>query len=45
MNNSTNTLARANYTYDGTGRLEYLFGTNAEQFKFDGEGSITNDFQ
>jgi hypothetical protein len=47
MNPLTNNTAlpsqRANYVYDGTGRLESLSGTNAEIFNFDAEGSITND--
>ncbi|MGP8199931.1 MAG: LamG domain-containing protein [Limisphaerales bacterium] len=43
INNSAVPSQRANYTYDGTGRLETLSGTNAEIFNFDAEGSITND--
>jgi hypothetical protein len=43
QNNSALPSQRANYTYDGTGRLETLFGINAEIFNFDAEGSITND--
>jgi hypothetical protein len=43
INNTAVPSERANYTYDGTGRLETLSGTNAEIFNFDAEGSITND--
>jgi hypothetical protein len=41
VNNSALPSQRANYIYDGTGRLESLSGTNAEIFSFDAEGSIT----
>jgi len=43
INNTAVPSQRANYVYDGTGRLESLSGTNAEIFNFDAEGSITND--
>jgi hypothetical protein len=42
-NNSAVPSERANYVYDGTGRLESLFGTNVEAFTFDAEGSILSD--
>ncbi len=45
INNSALTTQRANYVYDGTGRLETLFGTNAEMFTFDAEGNIGTDAQ
>jgi hypothetical protein len=43
INNSALPSQRANYVYDGTGRLETLFGTNGEAFNFDAEGNITLD--
>jgi hypothetical protein len=43
INNSALANERANYVYDGTGRLETLSGFLAEQFLFDAEGSITTD--
>ncbi len=42
-NNSALPSQRANYIYDGTGRLETDSGIIAEIFHFDAEGSITND--
>jgi hypothetical protein len=43
INNTAIPSQRANYTYDGTGRLESLSGTNAEIFNFDAEGNIQLD--
>ena len=43
ISNSAIPSERANYVYDGTGRVETLSGINAEIFNFDAEGSITND--
>ena len=43
INNTTVPSQRANYVYDGTGRLESLSGTNAETFNFDAEGNIQQD--
>ena len=40
INNSGQPSLRANYLYDGTGRLESLSGTNAEIFTFDAEGNF-----
>jgi hypothetical protein len=43
INNTSVPSQRANYVYDGTGRLESLSGTNAEIFNFDAEGNIQQD--
>jgi hypothetical protein len=43
INNTAQPSERANFVYDGTGRLESLSGTNFETFNFDAEGNITND--
>jgi hypothetical protein len=48
INNSAQPSERANYTYDGTGRLEAnsgvsFTGFSPQVFGFDAEGSITND--
>jgi hypothetical protein len=48
LNNSAQTSERANYTYDGTGRLEMNSGVSysdfsPEAFSFDAEGNIQSD--
>lgn len=42
-NNSAQASERANYAYDGTGRVESDTGIEAELFGFDNEGNITSD--
>ncbi len=43
INNPDQTSERANYTYDGTGRIQSVSGVLAESFGFDPEGNIQLD--
>jgi len=43
INNPALSIERDNFVYDGTGRLETVFGVLAEMFNFDAEGNIQND--
>jgi hypothetical protein len=45
IDNSAQPGQRANYTYDGTGRLETLSGFFTENNLFDSEGNLTTDQQ